>query len=137
MSRTETLRRQHQENLGLVTDLTKYLMVNNLKENPREASKALSTLVGKLKIHFSMEDQVLYPVFENHADPKIKEKCKKYADEMKVITPVVLEWANKWKPVLIQENPQVFIEETKGIFKALGDRVNREESDLYPIADQI
>jgi len=40
-------------------------------------------------------------------------------------------------PQSIADKPQDFIRETTGVFSALSARVQREENELYPMADRM
>jgi len=54
------------------------------------------------------------------------------------IAQAVIIYAEKWEyGAALDNDPKLFIEETKTIFKALINRVERENKDLYAIADDL
>jgi hypothetical protein len=82
-----------------------------------------------------MEDESLYPNLAKSADTKVKGVADKFIKEMGGIAKAYLAYADKWTDKAVKENPKGFISETNGIIKVLGERIQKEESELYPLAD--
>ena len=60
MVRTARFRRQHDEIMAIVQEISSHL-TNDLKKDARQVPQLLSTLAGKLTVHLAMEDNALYP----------------------------------------------------------------------------
>lgn len=138
MSATDTYRRQHEDLVKVVVEISGYLDPEKAKKDAAQVSALLSRLVGKLKIHLAMEDESLYPKLLAHADPKVKEIATRFQKEMGTMKPVVEGFAKKWGSAMaIQGNPAEFVKETKGLFDALGKRVEKENNELYATFDKV
>jgi hemerythrin-like domain-containing protein len=131
-------RDQHDELLKIASDISSYLDVDRLSENAGEVSRLLSQLLGKLSVHLSMEDKALYPKLSEHPDGRVRSMARSFIAEMGGIGEAVNEYKNKWSSSLeIQKNPRDFIEQTKGIFAALAQRIERENNELYRAVDEL
>ncbi|GBE36125.1 hemerythrin HHE cation binding domain protein [bacterium BMS3Bbin07] len=134
---TDEYRRQHEEILELVNELSGYLYEQKLKNNALEARKILSKLAGALKVHLAMEDNSLYPRLLASNDKEIREVARQFIEEIGGITPVFNNYLNKWpNPASIESNPLEFINETNELFNALKNRIYREDNILYPLIDK-
>ena len=135
MSRTDNLKRQHQEIVKIVTEISGYLIPDRAKADAPKVHTLLSSLAGKLKLHLATEDKILYPELLKHNDEKVKVVTKKFMTEMGTIGAVFEGYLGKWKtPADIQNNPAGFVADTKGLFDVLAKRVTKEEAELYPLA---
>ena len=135
MSRTDNLKRQHQEIVKVVTEISGYLTPDKAKADANKVHSLLSSLAGKLKLHLGAEDKILYPELLKHNDVKVQSVTKKFMAEMGTIGASFETYLSKWKtPNDIQNNPVGFVADTKGLFDVLGKRVHKEESELYPLA---
>jgi len=102
------------------------------------ARQQLSRVAGKLKMHLELEDKCLYPELFKHSDAKVRDLAKQYQREMGNIFPVFEAYLGKWSSAqLIQGKPDAFIRETKEIVKVLDDRIRRENTELYRLADAV
>ncbi len=136
MSRTDTFRRQHDDLLQIAGQIASKLGASALSSDAGDVSMLLSKLMGKLKIHLSMEDDSLYPRLIEHDDPKISSLAKSYKHEMVGVSQAVMSYAEKWhSPNDIQADAASFVSETQGLFKALQARIDKENSEPYPAAD--
>ncbi len=134
---TDEYRRQHEEILELVNELSGYLYEQKLKNNALEARKILSKLAGALKVHLAMEDNSLYPRLLASNDKEIREVARQFIEEIGGIAPVFNNYLNKWpNPASIESNPLEFINETNELFNALKNRIYREDNILYPLIDK-
>jgi hemerythrin-like domain-containing protein len=138
MSRTEKYRKQHQELLGIASQIDKQLRAEQLSKDASSVRGLLSTLFGKLKLHLALEDKALYPELIKDSDATTVATARKFAAEMGSISAVVNGYALKWKSTSAIENaPDGFITETKGLFEALANRIKREDNELYALADKL
>lgn len=134
MARIDEYRKQHQELVEIVTKIASKLSESGLKQDSAEVHGLLTKLTGKLTFHLNMEDQGLYPDLLKHADEKIRATAKRFMDDMGGLKKAYTDYAKKWGlPDTIRNNPGGFITETKGVFDALGQRVKKEDSELYTL----
>lgn len=137
---TPTLQKQHILILQIVDELNMNLL--RLRQQPTNElfqKKCLSlanSLFGKLLIHLSMEDKVLYPNAINSKNPKLSTKALQL---MKEIGDLKLKFSAYKEKILargIIENTDLFLKETKALLSSLKNRVEREEVELYPLFSQ-
>ena len=101
------------------------------------ARSALSKLAGKLLLHLGAEDEHLYPNLMASNDAETKKIAQQFVDEMGGIAKAFLGYNEKWKTASsIQADAAGFITETKGIYAALADRIDKENNILYPLMDK-
>ena len=137
MSKTDHFRADHKDMVGIVGEISKLLNEASLVANPAAVTGLLGKLVGKLKIHLVTEDRSLYPQLLKSTDPKVKAVTEKFQTEMGGIKAVVDAFATKWTdPRTIKTHPADFIKETEGLFAALAKRIEREDNELYALADK-
>lgn len=138
MSATTRFREQHDGLLVLATEISGLLNVNELTKDATDVKRLLSQLMGKLKIHLAMEDKSLYPSLLQQGDEELKKMTKKFIDEMGGIAGAVENYANTWSSsIAIQQDAKTFVEQTKGIFSALAQRIDKENNQLYKAFDKL
>lgn len=138
MARTQKFRDQHSELMNIASDLQSTLDESCLAADASKARSTLSRLMGKLTLHLSAEDKVLYPELQGSNDPKVVSLAKRFSTEMSSVAPKVVEYNQRWStPTSIKSDPVNFITETKQILNVLSDRIKRENNELYAAADQI
>lgn len=137
MVRTDNYRRQHQELLALAQEVSAQLSPASIKQNATELRLTLSKLAGKLKIHLVQEDESLYPSLLKSSNAATTATAKRFIDDMGKIADAFTQYYNKWQTQVLKDDPEGFIRETKGIFSALGGRIDKENKELYPLADQL
>lgn len=133
MSFTDKFREQHDEILELAGQIT-----DKLKAKPDAAAlrKLLSALAGKVNFHLAMEDKALYPRLMKQPDAKTTALAGRFASEMGGLAGVFAAYNAKWQLTAIKTDPEGFTEETRKVFGALAHRIERENSELYPLADK-
>jgi len=137
MARTDRFREQHDELLSLAKQLKAQLNAAQLAQDGSTARTALAKLMGKLTLHLSAEDRVLYPELAGHRDPTVAAIAKRFASEMKDTAKAVTSYNQKWAtPSSIKANPSDFIKETDQVLKVLADRIRRENTEFYAAADR-
>jgi iron-sulfur cluster repair protein YtfE (RIC family) len=136
MAATDRFRAQHAVLVEVVRRIEPLLDAEKLSVSAVEVRRLLSVLMGKLTLHLAMEDNVLYPRLAHHQDAKVREVATRFIGEMSGIKPAIESFSNKWTKNEIQTNAALFCAEAKKIFAALGDRIRRENTELYPLADR-
>lgn len=129
-------RKQHADIVELVRQIEPQLDPEKLATSAAEARHLLAILFGKLSVHLAMEDNCLYPLLEKHQVVQVRDTARKFREEMSGVKPAVEEFARKWSTFTIRDNPTGFCAEAKHLFAVLADRIKRENTGLYPLAEQ-
>ncbi len=138
MGATKRFRDQHDDLLMMASEISLHLKAEYLSRDANEARLLLSKLLGKLSIHLAMEDKALYPQMLEHSDDRVRSMARKFMDEMGGLGEAVNAYKAKWPSALpIQDDPDEFISQTKGIFDALANRIERENNELYEMVDDL
>ncbi|MBN8530323.1 MAG: hemerythrin domain-containing protein [Alphaproteobacteria bacterium] len=136
MLRTESFRIQHKEIAELMISIE-----NNLPLLPQEAEslrRKLSELAGKLSVHLAMEDKSLYPAMVNSASEEARTTATVFMHDMGDLAATFKAYTTRWPGAdAIREDTGGFVNETRKVFQALRNRVAREETVLYPLADGL
>lgn len=132
MGYTDKFRTQHDEILRAAAEI-----MQELKGQPDVGAvrKMLSSLAGKVNFHLAMEDQALYPRLMEQGDASVKARATKFKDEMGGLGRVFTDYNAKWQLSAIKSDLAGFGNETRKVFGALAKRIERENAELYPLAD--
>lgn len=132
MGFTDKFRVQHDEILAMTREIS-----DKLKSDPDAPliRKLLSNLAGKVNFHLAMEDKALYPRLTQQGDTHAQALATKFMTEMGGLAGVFIAYNNKWQVSAIKSDPEGFAHETRKVFGALANRIQRENTELYPLAD--
>jgi hemerythrin-like domain-containing protein len=137
MGQTDSFRRQHQEILGLVNELRPQLVAESLRREAAPVASGLQRLATMLKAHLALEDSSLYPKLIAHADPAVAETARRYQREMGDLQTAFSNYVARWSSASsIQQESDQFVSQTQEVVAALLARVEREDGELYPMADR-
>jgi hemerythrin-like domain-containing protein len=136
MVKTEILRQQHDAALSMAERLI------DLVDNYDPATAAipilmqLNRLLGNLRVHLAQEDDDLYPALMESSDPEVARTAATYVAEMGRLA-FDLEWfAQHWScSASIAGNIDEFRQGAHELVQALAVRIERENRDLYPLAE--
>ncbi len=137
--KTGPFREQHDRILEIAEEISLCVDdMDNLRENPNRAAKLLSDLSRNLKMHLTLEDTSLYPILNIVDNKELNEVAAGYIDEMGYIKKAFDEYSARWHSGFrIKENPEVFAEETKQLLDSLTNRIEKENSGLYNMIDDL
>jgi hypothetical protein len=132
-------RKQHAELVEIVQAIAGKLDPASLANSgATETTALLKVLTGKLLVHLAAEDYDLYPKLIASTDRETATTAKQFQDEMGGLKGAFQAYYGKWNtPELVQGDPAGFIDDTQGVFEALGARVEKENTVLYPLADRL
>lgn len=101
-------------------------------------SAEFSQFTAKLRIHLALEDNALYPRLADHNNQDLQTLARQYQREMSGLRDryegFVTEWLHSDR---LSRSPAEFASETKLLFAALHERLKREDTQLYPLADSL
>ncbi len=135
MMDTGNLERQHQDFFVIMEKISIHRSEEQVKANAAAIALLLNQLSGKLKIHAISEDKFLYPSLMNHSNPNIKSISQKFYTEMGGLAQEFEEFKNNFATTnKISSNPAAFLIASQKVFTAFQRRVNKENTELYPLA---
>ncbi len=138
MARIDMIKRQHKEIRDLMARMSAELEAGQLSKDAAKVRHLLSELGGKLTIHLAMEDKSLYPDLLKHPHERVRTTAKEYMEEMGGIADNFTNYIRKWPhPTAIQNSPEQFIRESGNILAVLSMRIDKEENELFPLAESL
>jgi iron-sulfur cluster repair protein YtfE (RIC family) len=133
----EQFKREHADLLSAVTALRE-LVQSGVQEHAQAILGQLVTMSATIKLHLAAEDRVLYPALASAADLQAAETGKRFQDEMGDLAQVYAAFASRWNlAAKISKDPDGFRSDANNVFKALHLRVQRENRELYPLAERL
>ncbi|MBV7256832.1 hemerythrin domain-containing protein [Pacificimonas sp. WHA3] len=141
MSDMVKLRRQHESTLTLIQGIG--ARIDNIGSEPGadeafELGLLLAKLSGGLRRHLVRENKDLYPRMINSDDAEIAETARRFRNEIGRIGHDFDIFIERWRNIVdIRRNWSGFRLETKQIFDMLEQRIERENTILYVLADRV
>ncbi len=137
-SPTKRYREQHDEIMLLISQFQDFVQRADNPEALSDCRGLLLSLMRKLTVHLEQEDDYLYPRLIGHEDEALQEMAIRFKEEMGGLQDVAKRWAAVWLlPGAVTQDPARFMEETSDFFNQLSLRIIREDTQLYPMIDQI
>lgn len=128
---------EHVELLSSVTTLRE-LVQAGVQEHAQTILSQLVAMSAAIKLHLAAEDRVLYPAFVQAKSPQIAQTGKQFQQEMGDLAQAYAAFTSRWNlATKISKDPDGFRADANAVFKALHVRVQRENRELYPLAEQI
>lgn len=104
---------------------------------PTELASVRGMLRDTLIRHLKCEDWALYPRLKASGDPELNRLANEFVEEMGHIAADFAAYDARWTAEEIEARWPEFCVETTGILDALGMRIERENHDLYPVAEAL
>lgn len=136
MPYTDEFRRQHDDLLAIVAEFRGLLQPEALRRDPRPARVLLSSLAARLAEHLSMEDSLVYLGLLRTGDERTRTLTRSVMAEMGGLGAVFQAYDAKWQVGAIAAEPTVFARASVRVMAALARSIERENRQLYPLADQ-
>lgn len=131
----ERFKKEHVDLLAAVTALRELVHLG-VGEQAEAIHRQLSAMNSAIKLHLAAEDRMLYPALMKAADPAVARTGQQFQQEMGGLAATYLAFATRWSLAgKIAADPQGFRDDANGVFKALHLRVQRENRELYPLAE--
>ena len=138
MSRTADLRCQHDAATRLVARIMFRIEHFEDGDDAYPIGLDLAKLHGLLRIHLTQEDVVLYPAMIGSGDTKLAMIASRFAIEMGDLADQFERFVRRWgSSAVIGARFDHFRSEALAIFAALETRIDRENDELYPLADTL
>lgn len=131
-------REQHHRILTKARELSNLMAADKLAEDDMSARLALAELAGLINVHLAMEDQGLYPILLEDSDPDVRREAQEYIDEMGSLGEEFMNYTQTWvHSNAAQQDPRLFISETREILDKLTNRIFREDHALYVLVEGL
>lgn len=138
MSRTTTLRRQHDSIILLAGEIDTASGEIETRADAELVVKLLARFDSILTAHLISEDKFLYPVMIGSADAATAETAGRFNREMGGLLEVYAAFAAHWKnPSAVLATPGKFRSQWSRLLAALSARIDCENTQLYPLADAM
>lgn len=137
MSRTATLRKQHDAIVQLAGDLD--AAIGSIEGGDAGlAVRLLKHFDGLLTAHLNSEDTFLYPGMIASSDSATAETARRFSQEMGGLIGTYSDFAKRWiDEAAIRNSPGDFRSDWRALLGALSARIERENAQLYPLADAM
>jgi hemerythrin-like domain-containing protein len=133
----DRFKQEHADVMNSVAVLRE-LVHTGVNEHAEEIVVQLLAMTGAIKLHLAAEDRVLYPALANASDPLVAQTSRMFQQEMGGLAGTLTAFVSRWNlAAKILQDPQGFRDEANAVFKALYMRVQRENRELYPMAEAI
>ncbi|MGQ4582456.1 hemerythrin domain-containing protein [Lysobacter sp. F60174L2] len=130
-------RNDHATILGQVEEL-RQLIRSGIEAQADAIAEHLVRVSSGIKFHLLAEDSVLYPAMEKADAAEVVALSRRYRAEMAGIAQRFREFVARWRVgARIGAEPETFRHEANEIFRALYERLQREDRELYPAAEQL
>lgn len=132
----ERLRAEHAALIALARIVTELLQAPG-PARLTELASARALLRETLVRHLKCEDWILYPRLRATGDADLMHITREFELEMGDLASEYVAYDDKWTAERVAAKWAEFSRETIEIFGALATRVEREERELYPLADKL
>jgi DNA-binding transcriptional LysR family regulator len=130
--------KQEHADLLIAIGALRELVQSGVQEHADMIVAHLVTMSGVIKMHLAAEDRVLYPALANASDPVVAQTGKLFQQEMGGLAGTYGAFVSRWNlATKVAQDPQGFRDEANAVFKALHMRVQRENRELYPLAEMV
>ncbi|MEQ7155815.1 hemerythrin domain-containing protein [Brevundimonas aurifodinae] len=134
---TRKLRSEHDRILRQASTLAGLARTRMTRDVATVARAAISGLDRLLVEHLEAEDGWMYPLLISSADEGVRRIASECFADMGGILGAWVAYRDQWSIEAILVSPAVFARATDGIIGALALRVERENTELYPLVDQM
>ena len=133
------MQRLRAEHAALVTLSRIILGMADLPDPPvaDDLANARTQLREALVWHLKCEDWILYPRLMSTGDAELMRITREFEIEMGSLAADFVAYDEKWTRERVAADWPGFCRETKIVFDLLAMRVEREERELYPLAETL
>jgi len=127
----------HGEVRALAARIEGQLDPARITANPAGIAGDVVQLFGKFSVHLTIEDQALYPRLAQDGNAEVRRLATAFQSEMGGLKTRFDSYRKDWPgPMAIAKDPARFVQETREILTLLKTRIEREDSQLYPLAER-
>ena len=117
-------------------DALRELARGGVRENAVRIGELIAGTASHIKFHLAAEDRVLYPALARSGDRRVAAMSGRYQKEMQGIAGAFTEFVERWRaPSRRVADPDGFRRDANVVLRALCERLQREDAELYPAAE--
>lgn len=136
MSELAKLREEHSQIMMIVRALE--VLISRPGPPPQLDLFAIRRdLSAVLIAHLKAEDWALYPRLLASRDPRIAATARRFSKEMGGLAASYAGYSEKWHASAIGADWPGNCRESRELFDALGNRIARENRELYPLLEKL
>jgi len=129
------LKKQHIEIFDLLAT-TDTLIAKSVDDNIKDIANNINSLSGKLKMHLMSEDEFLYPTLMQSSNKVVRDTAWAFNEEMGGLAATMNAFVQNFNtPQKILQDGNSFRIESRKIFRAVRDRINREDAGLFTLME--
>lgn len=133
----ENFKRDHLTVQGKVDELRRFVHAG-IAGNAEAIASIVVSMNHTIKLHLAAEDRVLYPALARSNNTSAIQLARKYQTEMGSIAAAYHDFSLRWNiGSKVGADPEGFRKAANHVFKALHERIQRENRYLYPVAERI
>ena len=134
----EAMRRQHDEAEKIAAEIMGFMGSYRDEYDAIPIARLLGKLNALLRVHCAYEDSVLYPAMMTSGDGEAAALARRFDEEMGTLAMQFEEFVRRWSgPTVIAAMFERFCEEATALFGTLAARIERENDQLFPLAERI
>ena len=136
MSRTSSFREQHDSLLALAGEISEASTGLASMLDAERLHRLLRQFDAILTEHLASEDRSLYPDMLASSDRRTAALASRFCEEMGGLTKDYARFAARWTSArALLDDQDTFQRDWTGLQGALAFRIQRENAELYPLAD--
>jgi hemerythrin-like domain-containing protein len=134
----ESMKGQHAEIGAVMAQAMRAIESGTVTTNAEWFSQLLGDITTKIEDHLKIEDSEVYPLLVESEDAAVRRTAKQFQTNMGGLAEEFASFFRRYRtPAEVRHDPWRFTYETRRIFEQLRYRMQREETDLYPLLDQV
>ncbi len=134
MKTKEKLKQQHKTILRNVDEIFADFQTEIDTNGASGILGKINQLNELLDEHLRIEDEFLYPLLKSQPQEQVRDIANLFSFELGGFKEVFGKYLNNWNSAdLISGSPKEFTSETNAILKTLVKRIQKEDSQLFPL----
>lgn len=128
------------EHAHIFADIIKLrgLVQSEVSENVLAIVDQLAATHEMISRHLQAEDRILYPALARALDPATAQMSRRFQREMGDLLMIYTAFAARWNSsAQIVADAQAFRDDAAAVLNALHHRAQRENRELYPLAERL
>lgn len=128
------LKRQHTEIAKAMIEAMTAIDAGEVPSHAPSIRTLLDEMSGLIRSHLKIEDAEIYPVLVDSVRSDVSRTARQFSDTMGGLAQEFQDYLERYRsPGRIEAQVPLFCYETRRIFERLRYRMQREETDLYPL----
>lgn len=133
-----SMKAQHTEIKKVLSDTLATIDAGKVPAECEVLAARLGYISNRIASRLHVEDMEVYPALVDSADPEVKKTARQLQTNMSGLAAECDGFFARYEmPKAIAKEPALFGYEARRLFERLRYRIQREESDLYPMLERV